>query len=249
MNETKFDGMGKGYAQFRPSYPQTFLDYLYSKLLFDENAIIADIGAGTGILTRQLLERGSKVFAVEPNTDMRVAAEKELSSFANFVSINGTAEDTTLADDSTNFITVAQAFHWFDEESFKVECKRILKQDGMVVLVWNTRDETSPLVRDNNIINQKYCCNFKGFSGGMKSGEGDFSSFFKGDYETMSFANNLAFDEASFIGRSLSASYTLKEEDERYHEYIEELKALFKKYSINGRLIMPNMTKSYAGSM
>ena len=84
MNETKFDGMGKIYAQYRPSYPQSLIDYLFSDVDVTVDSRITDIGSGTGILTRQLLEKGSRVYAVEPNTDMRMTAEENLKAYPGF---------------------------------------------------------------------------------------------------------------------------------------------------------------------
>ena len=104
MNESKFDGMGAVYAQFRPANPEEFIYYLYTSAGMERTSIIADIGSGTGILTRQLLEKGSRVYAVEPNADMRAVAEAELSGFSSFMSVNGTAEHTTLAEKSVDYI-------------------------------------------------------------------------------------------------------------------------------------------------
>ena len=168
MNENKFDGMGNIYAKFRPNYPQVFIDYLFANFGITSDSIFADIGAGTGILTKQLLEKKVKVYAVEPNDDMRKVAEANLSSFSNFILVNGTAENTTLVDNSIDIITVAQAFHWFDKQKFKAECQRILKPLGKVVLVWNSRDSASDLVMQNDLINRKYCPDFKGFSGNRR---------------------------------------------------------------------------------
>ncbi|MCL2517438.1 MAG: class I SAM-dependent methyltransferase [Oscillospiraceae bacterium] len=248
MNTQKFDGMGKIYSQFRPSYPQSFIDYLYSEVGINKKSVIADVGSGTGILTRLLIERGNKVYAVEPNDDMRKIAEETLS---NFVSVKGEAKDTTLEANSIDFITVAQAFHWFGREEFKAECKRILKPHGKVILVWNSRDENSGLVQENDLIHMKYCPLFKGFSGGMRGATGkddnSYSDFFDGEYESKVFNNDLKFGEQGFIGRNLSASYSLKEGEENYSEYIIELKTLFAKYCRNSFVVMPNFTRSYVG--
>ena len=249
MNENRFNNMGKIYAQFRPCYAQEFIGYLYSRVGLDKNSVIADIGSGTGILTRQLLEMGSRVFAVEPNTDMRSVAEADLGGFSGFVSVSGSAENTTLSDCSVDFITVAQAFHWFDMQRFKAECRRLLKPGGKVVLVWNSRDRTCELVRENDAVNKKYCPKFDGFSGGLRGADGDsdLKDFFAGDCEVKAFRNDLSFDEQGFIGRNLSSSYAPKDVDEHYHDYITELKALYEKFSRNGQLFMPNVTRSYAG--
>jgi len=249
MNESKFDGMGKIYASFRPSYPRAFMEYLRGGVGIRESCAVADIGSGTGILTRQLLESGVQVFAVEPNADMRAVAEADLRGFGGFVSVNGTAESTTLAAHSVGFVTAAQAFHWFDSKRFKAECARIMKPRGKVVLVWNSRDAESALVRENDAINKKYCPDFKGFSGGMRGAENedDFADFFEGAYETKIFSNDTSCGEQGFIGRNLSASYAPKESDADYQAYVAELRALFAKYSKNGTLRTPNFTRSYAG--
>ena len=117
-----------------------------------------------------------------------------------------------LADNSVDFITVAQAFHWFDRNIFKAECGRILRTGGKVILVWNSRDATSELVSENDAINKKYCPNFKGPADGTRGAETDdyYSDFFTDEYETKTFRNDLSFDEEGLIGRNLSASYALK---------------------------------------
>lgn len=98
MNERKFDGKGRIYAQFRPGYPKAFMDCLCSTIGIVKGSVLADIGSGTGILTRQLLAYGNIVYAVEPNDDMRKIAEDDLRAFPNFVSVKATAENTTLPD-------------------------------------------------------------------------------------------------------------------------------------------------------
>jgi len=247
MNESKFDKMGEVYAKFRPTYPQAFIEYLHSHVGIGKESVVADVGSGTGILTKQLLDLCEKVFAVEPNADMRTVAENDLSGYKNFVSVNGTAESTTLQDNSINFITVAQAFHWFDRVKFKAECNRILKPTGKVILVWNSRDLNVQSVKDSDEINRKYCPNFKGFSGGVDSFENNFAGFFTGKYESRAFQNDLTFDLDGFIGRTLSGSYALKESDESYPAYISELTECFNKHAVNGQMIMPNNTESYVG--
>jgi ubiquinone/menaquinone biosynthesis C-methylase UbiE len=251
VNEGKFDGKGNIYAKFRPTYPREFIEYLFSKTHISEQSVIADIGSGTGILTGQLLKKGNPVFAVEPNSDMRRIAEEDLRKYALFTSVTASAEHTSLPDYSVDLITVAQAFHWFDRDAFREECRRILKPGAYVALVWNSRDENSALVAENDQLDRKYCPAFKGFSGGIHDPEAndDFREFFAGDYEKMTFANNLIFDLSGFVGRNLSASYALKEGDEQYSAYVTELESLFEKYAVSGTVTMPNFTQSYIGQV
>lgn len=251
MNENKFDGMGNIYAKFRPNYPKAFIDFLFTNLNLPKNCAFADVGAGTGILTKQLLEKDSTVYAVEPNDDMRKVAENNLNEFSKFIPVKGTAENTTLSDNSIDIITVAQAFHWFDRQKFKEECRRILKPSDKVILIWNSRDSKSELIIENDSINRKYCPNFKGFSGGMKGAatEDDFSDFFSGEYIVKTFQNPLTYSKKNFVGRNLSASYALKENDENYTSYVNELEKLFDKYSKDCVLTMPNFTMCYFGTV
>ena len=244
----KFTNKAEIYAKYRPSYPLEYIEYLISEAGLNENCIIADIGSGTGILSRQLLERGLTVIGVEPNDDMRTVAEQTMKTDSRFISVKATAENTTINDKSIDLITVAQAFHWFDMEQFRLECQRILKQDGRVALVWNSRDGSSDVNKESAEICQKYCPNFKGFSGGMEETPIVFQQFFKdGKYEFKYFRNDLRFNLDGFLGRYLSASYSPKKTDKEYKPFITALSNLFEKYSKDGEIVIPNITRSYLG--
>ncbi|WHZ00837.1 class I SAM-dependent methyltransferase [Neobacillus sp. YX16] len=246
----KFSGKADVYSKSRPSYPTEYIDYLLSVNSLNESSRVADIGSGTGILTRQLLERGVSVVAVEPNDDMRTKAEQDLKQYEHFTSIKGSAEATSLPDKSIDLVIAAQAFHWFDQKKFKFECKRILKQEAKVSLVWNSRDFTSPLIKENAEIFKKYCPNFYGFSGGIGEGEELFNQFFRHDeFEFKKFPNDLVMDFEGFLGRNLSASYSLKESDKEFEFFVEAITNLFEKYSHNGKIFMPNYTRSYLGKV
>jgi ubiquinone/menaquinone biosynthesis C-methylase UbiE len=251
MNESVFDGKSNIYDKFRPSYPSALLCYFCSALGVKRDSIIADIGSGTGILTQLLLDNVCKVFAVEPNKDMRTIAESKLKGICGFVSIDGSAENTMLLEKSVSYITVAQAFHWFDRLAFKKECARVLKPNGKVILLWNCRDENSELVQEIDSINKKYCPNFTGFLGGMRGARNkyDFNDFFDGTYEEKSFENNLLFNEQRFIGLHQSASYAPDKNDIQYRMYLAELRSFFSKHSSNGTLVMQNMTLCYVGKV
>lgn len=246
----KFSGKADVYSKSRPSYPKEFIDYLISANSLNESSKVADIGSGTVILTRQLLERGLSVIGVEPNDDMRKAAEEALNQYEHFSSIKATAEETTIPNKSVDLVIAAQAFHWFDHEKFKLECKRILKQNAKVALVWNSRDFTSPLIIENSEICNKFCPNFYGFSGGIGDDQDVFKKFFPdGEYEFKRIANDLTLDLQGFLGRNLSASYAPKPTDKEYQGFVEAVTDLFEKFSTNGKIVMPNFTRSYLGNV
>lgn len=242
-----FDGYAKDYTVGRPSYAKELLDSFYDFFGIEKSSVIADIGSGTGKFARHLLDYGNDVYCVEPNEDMRNVAEDELNGFDNFHSVGGGAENTTLKDSSVDFITTAQAFHWFDVDKFRSECRRILRENGKVFLIWNVRDMDEKLNQELYDIYKKYCKNFKGFSGGIVKDDERIKKFFDGKYEYVEYDNPLFFDKNKFIARSLSGSYSLKEGDDKYEEYLKEIIDVFNRYSKNGILSMGNKSVAYVG--
>lgn len=250
MDSTKFfNELAQNYTIGRPIYADSLIESLYTDYGFSDNSVIADIGSGTGKFSRQLLDRGSLVYCVEPNEDMRLTAEKELKAYSNFHSVKGTADNTGLEDKSVDFITVAQAFHWFNVDIFKKECKRILRSDGKVVLIWNVRDMSAPLNQECYELYKKYCEKFVGFSGGMECNDDRIKRFFDKGYERIEFDNPLYYDRDKFINRCLSGSYSLKSTDAGYDEYLQSFNKLFDKYSVNGTLCMANKSVAYIGEI
>lgn len=242
-----FSGRADDYAFARPAYADALIDYLYTRQGFSGRSVIADVGAGTGKLSGQLLDRGSFLYCVEPNDDMRAAAERALGACPRFRAVRGTAEDTTLAGRCVDFVTAAQAFHWFDGALFCRECKRILKPGGKAVLIWNTRDRSARVNQEVWAICSRYCPEFQGFSGGMERGDGRIEAFFSGRYEYVEFDHPLFYTREKFISRSLSSSYSPKRWDSGYSGYVAALSALFDACAAEGVLEVPNRTAAYIG--
>src|SRR4051812_34197437 len=137
---TRFSSRVNAYMRTRPDYPAEILDTLKQDCGLTESSVIADIGSGTGILSRMFLSNGNTVYGVEPNREMREAGEKLLSpAYPQYQSIAATAETTSLPNASVDFVTAGQAFHWFDRGKCRVEFARILRPHGWVALVWNER--------------------------------------------------------------------------------------------------------------
>lgn len=242
----KFDGYAKDYTSGRPNYAMELIDSMYEKYGMSENSVIADIGSGTGKFAKHMLERNSQVYCVEPNDDMRGVAENELSGYANFHSVNGDATNTNLDDASVDFITTAQAFHWFDVQKFRAECDRILKDSGKVFLIWNVREEDA-MNKELYQIYSKYCPNFRGFSGGIEKDDPRINEFFNGNYEYIEFDYPLYYDKEKFIARSLSGSYSIKEGYENYDEYMQAIVDVFERYSEDGIVSIANKSVAYIG--
>lgn len=246
INRNQFTGKAELYSKYRPDYPEQLIIDLIDEQSLNEKSVIADIGSGTGILTKKLLDSHLQVKAVEPNREMREIAENLLNDYEHFTSVNGTAENTTLASNSINLITVAQAFHWFDHKKFKNECKRILKFDGKVCIVFNMRSTDTTIIQEIIELYRSCCPNFKGFSNGIS--DTAFEEFFAGNgYKVNSYTNPLFYHRADFVGRHLSASYAPKKGEKTFELLVHGLNNLFDKYSEEGQIMIPNVTKSYCG--
>lgn len=133
------------YSASRPDYPEPLFERLSAACELSADAVIADIGAGTGLLTQGLLQRGYQVIAVEPNAAMRQACDHFLGKFSGYRSVEGSAESIPLEASSVDLITAAQAFHWFEIEKARTECLRVLRPKGKVALIWNDRVFEDPL--------------------------------------------------------------------------------------------------------
>src|SRR5687768_16889833 len=129
----RFSNRVEDYARYRPGYPAAIIEFFTTRLGITK-ADVADVGSGTGIFTALLLDAGHRVFAIEPNDAMRAEAERTLGGREGFVSVDGSAEQTTIDDASVDLITAAQAFHWFDVPATRAEFRRILRADGIVAL-------------------------------------------------------------------------------------------------------------------
>ena len=251
MNEDKFNHLADIYEKYRPSYPQKYVEDIIEKCHLNFESLVADIGAGTGILTRQLLHNNLKVVGVEPNPDMRKVLKK-LETNKNFRAIEGTAEHTNLENNRIDLVVVAQAFHWFDKEKFKEECKRILKPNGSVWILWNQLDENEEIVKEQKRIDDQYTNRFQEVNGILSATkkEEKIQGFFKDNrYETKVVDNPLENNKERFIGSNLSKSYSLKKEDTNYNNYIKAFGEVFDKYSENGMVIIPNKTYGYLGKV
>jgi ubiquinone/menaquinone biosynthesis C-methylase UbiE len=244
-NTKKFNGKADVYQKARPNYAQELLDFIAQKWQIGEGSQVADIGSGTGILTRQLLGLGARVYAVEPNADMRAKAEELLGENPNFVSVVGTAEQTTLPDHSFHLVTAAAAFHWFDADRFKVECKRILLPGAPVVLAWNEVEMSAEINQGRERIFKKFCPNFNGFSGGNDKEDAVKRAFFDGTIQERHFPNPLSYDRHTFINRALSGSYSLIETDPGFEAYLAELGDLFDQHAVDGRIVLPQDSVAY----
>jgi SAM-dependent methyltransferase len=245
----RFSNRVANYVKYRPTYPPEVLRFLQNELKLQTGSVVADIGSGTGISTRMFLENGNPVYGVEPNAAMRAAAEDFLRDFPNFRSVDGTSENTTLRSNSIDFVTAAQAFHWFEPQKTRGEFKRILKPDGHVVLIWNERQlDTNEFLREYEKFLLEFGTDYAKVRHDYLPKE-RLGEFFTGGFQTASFQNAQIFDFAGLKGRVLSSSYMLTDEDARYAEMTKSLRRIFTKHQENDRITVLYDTNVYYGKL
>lgn len=244
----RFSSRVENYVKYRPGYPQEMMEFLKNNLNLKPSDRIADIGSGTGILSEMLLKNNNIVYAVEPNKEMREAAEKLLNGRSNFISIDGTAESSGLDSNSIDLITSAQAFHWFNHDKAKIEFNRILKNDGLVVLIWNSRVIDSGLFM---IEYEKLLLEFSTDYTKVNHTNIDknvFEKFFK-NYQEVIFSNKQLFDFDGLKGRLLSSSYAPDKNSAAHSPMMDKLEKLFNEHQRNGTVDFIYNTEVYYGKL
>lgn len=249
-SKIRFSDRVENYKKYRPDYPLEALLFVKKTCKVDKDWRIADIGSGTGISTNALLDAsGCHVFAVEPNDNMRIEAERNLSSNSRFHSIQGSSENTTLDNNSMNMISAFQAFHWFDKERTRTEFKRIITDPYWILLAWNDRktegsrfleqyEEILHALPDYNKVNSK------------STDRNIIESFIgSADLTFAEFSNTQRFDFEGLKGRFFSSSYTPAFGTEHYNMQIHKLKKLFDTTNKNGFVEFVYTTQIYLGKM
>lgn len=233
-SKTRFSNRVEHYIKYRPTYPVEAISFILSQFNIHHDTVIADIGSGTGILTQLLANYTSTIFAVEPNNEMRNAAELLLNDNKSFKSINGSSESTTLNDNSIDLITVAQAFHWFDLDKTKIEFKRILKPNGIVMLIWNNRLINTEFLIKYDFVLKKYANDYNEVNHQNITIDTLKTFFANGMVNQKSFPNTQRLDLNGLKGRLLSSSYAPIPGDYNYPIITSELEKLFGTYNRDG---------------
>jgi SAM-dependent methyltransferase len=240
----------ENYVKYRPGYPLAVLDLLRVECGLTSGSVIADIGSGTGIFTRMFLENGNRVYGVEPNKAMREAGEQLLAGYPSFMSIAATAEETTLPDQSIDFITAGQAFHWFNLARTRPEFARILKPDGWVVLIWNARRVSSTTsLTDYEQFIKTYGTDYGNVNHTNLDGD-DFQRFYEpGSYRLTKFENQQVFDFEGLKGRLLSSSYAPGPDHPNYEPMLADLRRLFDAHQVDGVYTIEYDTEVFYGQL
>ena len=243
----RFSSRVDTYACFRPSYPKQIIETLERECGFTSDSIVADIASGTGIFTKLLLEHGNRVFGVEPNAEMRCAGEEFLATYPNFTSVTGTAEATTLDSSSVDFVTAAQAGHWFDRKKSRQEFARILKPGGWAVLLWNERKiDSTPFLRDYESLLLRYGTDYNE----VRHEHTVVGEFFDPLlFQERTFDLQQVFDYAGVEGRLMSSSYAPGPGHPNHAPMLRELQEIVDRHQRDGKVSIEYTTRMYYGQL
>jgi len=239
----RFAGRASDYAAGRPSYPAAAIDALFTGLGDERDVLAADLGAGTGISSRLLAERGAHVLAVEPNQAMREAAEPH----PRVEWIAGSAERTGLDEASIDLVTAFQAFHWFDHAKALREIVRILRPGGRAAAVYNERDETDPFTAAYGDLVRAYQTDET--ERRRADGLAAFAAF-EGWHvrRRVEVRNEQRQDVDGVLARTRSSSY-LPKTGSKADELHAAVRALFAQHAHDGRVVMTMRTIVVTGDV
>lgn len=243
----RFSSRVADYVKYRPGYPREVIDVLRDTIGLEPSAVVGDIGSGTGLSARLFLENGNTVFAVEPNEEMRRAAEDSIGGSARLVSVDGSAEATGLDEQSVDVVVAAQAFHWFDREAVRREWMRILRPAGWVVLIWNERrTDTTPFLRAYEDLLLRYSIDYESVRHENVTQE-VIRDFIPRGYARHALYNEQQFDYDGLKGRLMSSSYVPPPGHPGHEPMLAALRRVFDEHSSHGRAVIEYDTVVHAG--
>jgi SAM-dependent methyltransferase len=247
----RFSSRVHDYVRYRPSYPPELIDEIVRRTSLSPGAAIADVGSGTGILSELFWLRGHRVFGIEPNPEMRQAAETLLGARSSFVSVDGRAEATTLPDASVALVAAAQAFHWFDHARARAEFHRILTPPRWVVLIWNERRiDSTPFLVDYERLLRTHIEEYAAVCHRAAVGHDDIRRFFFPEaVELLTSQNFQELDFDGLRGRFLSSSYVPQPGDPAHEPLFRDLRRVFDLHAKAGRVRVEYETTAFLGRL
>lgn len=248
---TLFTGRADYYRRTRPAYPAAVMDLLEREVGWTPASVTADVGSGTGISSAMFLARGNTVSAVEPNAEMRAAAEAQWGSQPGFHSIAGTAEHTTLPGASVDIVACATSFHWFDVEGARAEFERILRPGGRVVLLWNVRRAKEPgvMVAYERLLRRLEPGYTDRAARDTQAVDRIRAFFAPRTFEHRVFENPQSLDLEGLKGRFASASYAPLPGDPAFDPAMRAIEELFARHASSGAVTLTYDTFVYWGRL
>ena len=234
-NAESFDAAAEAYARSRPGYPSESIDWLLDGI----SGTVVDLGAGTGLLTRSLVDRVDTVIAVEPSDNMRDQLSKAMPVVR---AVRGTGESMTLDDASADAVLVAQAWHWVDVPVASAEVARVLRPGGRLGLIWNLRDESVPWVKlFSDIMDGQDAAGWAGSIRALDPAVGP--EFGPIESHTTTWTQTLTVD--GLVDLLSSRSYIITMSDDKRRQVLDDVRDLANDVAVDGTVELPYRTFSF----
>jgi len=231
----RFSTRVEAYREFRPRYPREVVELLRRECGLTPEWVVADVAAGTGLLSEIFLDNGNRVIAVEPNGPMREACAELRGKYPRLECVDGTAEATGLADGVADLVTVGQAMHWFDLAPTRAEFVRVLKPGGWCAVVYNHRRMGGDGFHDGyERLLVEYGGDYRAVQSKHMTDDKLAGFFAPSEMRCAVLKNYQELTREGLEGRVLSSSYMPQAGDGKYSAMMDAIAELFGGYEEDG---------------
>jgi ubiquinone/menaquinone biosynthesis C-methylase UbiE len=238
-----YSSNARKYAKYRWDYAPKAISAIFNSVGISSQTVIADLGAGTGILTKHFIGKAKLVYAIEPEAEMRSFLEKAFSGNPFCQIINGSAENTTLPAHSADLITVGQAIHWFEPVSARDEFLRILKPSGWLAVLRNYGTDPVYEKAVGRLFEQ-----FSKSEPARRISRQPMSFYFGHEaYQKLLFPFEYSLDWESFLGALMSSAFMPDEHSLNFGKFEASAREVFDSLSLDGRLTSTGETELFLG--
>ncbi|MBA2548443.1 MAG: methyltransferase domain-containing protein [Burkholderiaceae bacterium] len=242
----RFTDRADAYVRGRPSYPAAIVEHLEREGVLKSGMTVADIGVGTGLSAEPFLQGGYRVIGVEPNAAMREAGDQQLSTFAGYRSVGGTAEDTSLPDAIADLVIAGQAFHWFDVARAAHEARRIARPGGAAALIWNDRQSTgSAFLAGYEALLRAHGADYAKLIHRHVDEKAIAQFFAPAVPKVATFDNPRELERDDLLALAASASYLPTPQEAQYPAMLQALNELFDGHARQGKVQMMYRTRMH----
>ena len=247
MDVTKrFNTRADDYVKYRPNYPQAIYDFLWKEVGVLSSFTVADVGCGTGIFTKGLVDRCQKIVGIDPSQKMLDQARIFLGERDNLDLILGTGENLPLSDNSVDGILCAQAFHWFDLQGSKKEFRRVARSNAPIVFIWNDRKTSgNKFLAAYDYLIRAHGTDYAQVNHREVTKGGKIQQFFGCEPEYFCCDNQQIFDFEGLLGRLTSSSYMPNRGEAGFESMASNLKTLFDQNQKKGTVTIEYDCKLY----
>lgn len=245
----RFTRRADAYRRFRPGYPPALVDAILAAAPQNRRGaprLLVDVGSGTGLSAEPFLQRGCRVYGVEPNEAMRAAGEEALADWPSFSSVAAAAEATGLPGGVAQVIIAGQALHWFRLDAARREVARIAAPGAVLALFWNTRDAgASPFMAGYNALVERHATDFRQVYHGNVT-DAQIQTLYDAPVQALHFQWQQPLSWEHLEGRTRSSSY-LPDSGPALEQLRSDLQALFTAHAGNGSVAMHYRSELWLG--